>query len=125
MWKRQQRLKLLIAYSTLAQIGYLFLMFALAFDPASARIDRGGALSGGMLQAMSHATAKAAMFMAAGLIYAALGHDRITGLSGIGRASPLTVTTFSLGGVALIGLPPSGAYLAKDLLLRATAETGQ
>jgi formate hydrogenlyase subunit 3/multisubunit Na+/H+ antiporter MnhD subunit len=122
---RQERLKLLIAYSTLAQIGYLFLMFALAFDPASARIESGGALSGGMLQAMSHATAKAAMFLAAGSIYAALGHDRITGLRGIGRAAPLTVAAFALGGVALVGLPPSGAYVAKDLLLRATAETGQ
>ena len=64
---RQQRLKLLIAYSTLAQIGYLFLMFPLAFDAASAQLESGGALTGGMLQAISHATAKAAMFMAAGL----------------------------------------------------------
>ena len=63
---RQQRLKLLIAYSTVAQIGYLFLMFPLAFDLASAQLLGGGALTGGMLQAMSHATAKAAMFMAAG-----------------------------------------------------------
>src|SRR5271168_362481 len=77
---RQQRLKLLIAYSTVAQIGYIFLMFPLAIDPGSARLRIGGALAGGMLQAVSHATAKAAMFMSAGLIYAALGHDRITGL---------------------------------------------
>ena len=76
---RQERLKLLIAYSTLAQIGYLFLMFPLAFDPASARFQSGGALTGGILQAISHATAKAAMFMVAGLIYASLGHDRIWG----------------------------------------------
>ena len=69
---RQERLKLLIAYSTLAQIGYLFLMFPLAFAPASAQLESGGALSGGLLQAISHATAKAAMFMSAGLIYAAL-----------------------------------------------------
>jgi formate hydrogenlyase subunit 3/multisubunit Na+/H+ antiporter MnhD subunit len=122
---RQERLKLLIAYSTLAQIGYLFLMFALAFDPGAARIERGSALSGGILQAMSHATAKAAMFMAAGLIYAALGHDRITGLSGIGRALPMSVLAFALGGIALVGVPPSGAALAKELLLQATAGTGQ
>ncbi len=122
---RQERLKLMIAYSTLAQIGYLFLMFPLAFDPGSARLESGGALAGGMLQAMSHATAKAAMFMSAGLIYAALGHDRITGLGGIGRALPLSMLTFALAGVALIGVPPSGAYLAKDLLLQATVETGQ
>jgi formate hydrogenlyase subunit 3/multisubunit Na+/H+ antiporter MnhD subunit len=122
---RQERLKLLIAYSTLAQIGYLFLMFALAFDSGSARLASGGALAGGMLQAISHATAKAAMFMAAGLIYAAIGHDRITALAGSGRALPISVLAFGVGGAALIGLPPSGAYLAKELLLRAAAETEQ
>ena len=58
------------------------------------------------------------MFMAAGLIYAALGHDRIAGLGGIGRALPMSVLAFALAGVALIGVPPSGAYLAKELLLR-------
>ena len=122
---RQERLKLLIAYSTLAQIGYLFLMFPLAFDAGSAQLQSGGALTGGLLQTISHATAKAAMFMAAGLIYKALGHDRIAELRGIGRALPLSVLAFALGGVALMGLPPSGAYLAKKLLLDAAAETGQ
>jgi multicomponent Na+:H+ antiporter subunit D len=122
---RQERLKLLIAYSTLAQIGYLFLMFPLAFNLGSAEIQRGDALTGGLLQAISHATAKAAMFMAAGLIYAALGHDRIAELRGIARALPMSVLAFALGGVALMGLPPSGAYLAKKLLIDAAAETGQ
>ena len=65
------------------------------------------------------------MFMAAGLIYKALGHDRIVELRGIGRALPMSVLAFALGGVALMGLPPSGAYLAKKLLLDAAAETGQ
>jgi len=122
---RQERLKLLIAYSTLAQIGYLFLMFPLAMSPSSAQLVPGPALAGGILQAMSHATAKAAMFMAAGLMYAALGHDRIAGLGGIGRARPMSVLAFALGGVALIGPPPSGAYLAKELLFGAADHTGQ
>jgi multicomponent Na+:H+ antiporter subunit D len=122
---RQERLKLLIAYSTLAQIGYLFLMFPLGFSAESARFESGGALTGGLLQVISHATAKAAMFMSAGLIYATLGHDRITGLGGIGRALPMSVFAFALGGLALIGLPPSGTYLAKELLLRAATETEQ
>jgi formate hydrogenlyase subunit 3/multisubunit Na+/H+ antiporter MnhD subunit len=121
---RQERLKLLVAYSTVAQIGYLFLMFPLALD-ASGRLVSAGALAGGILQAMSHATAKAGMFMAAGLIYAALGHDRITGLRGIARAQPLSVLTFALGGLALMGVPPSGAYAAKELLLGAASDTGQ
>ena len=122
---RQERLKLLIAYSTLAQIGYLFLMFPLAFSAGSAQLDSGGALAGGLLQTISHATAKAAMFMSAGLIYAALGHDRIAGLAGIARALPMSVLVFALAGLALIGVPPSGAYLAKELLLQAATDTGQ
>jgi NADH:ubiquinone oxidoreductase subunit 5 (subunit L)/multisubunit Na+/H+ antiporter MnhA subunit len=121
---RQERLKLLIAYSTLAQIGYLFLMFPLAFDAAGHMIA-GGALTGGMLQAMSHATAKAAMFMAAGSIYAALGHDRIDGLAGVARALPISALAFAVGGLALMGVLPGGAYLAKKLLLDAAAGSGQ
>jgi NADH:ubiquinone oxidoreductase subunit 5 (subunit L)/multisubunit Na+/H+ antiporter MnhA subunit len=78
-----------------------------------------------MLQAISHATAKAAMFMAAGLIYLALGHDRIAGLAGVARALPVSVLTFAVAGVALMGLPPSGAYVAKKLFLDAAAASGQ
>jgi multicomponent Na+:H+ antiporter subunit D len=122
---RQQRLKLLIAYSTLAQIGYLFIMFPLAFDPAVGAFVRGDALTGGMLQAMSHATAKAAMFMAAGLIYATLGHDRIGDMAGVARVVPVTVLAFAVGGIALMGIVPSGAYLAKKLLLGAADGSGQ
>lgn len=121
---RQERLKLLIAYSTLAQIGYLFLMFPLALDP-SGKLESERALAGGLLQAVSHATAKAAMFMAVGSIYAGLGHDRITGLRGVARALPLSVLAFAIGGIALMGVQPSGASLAKELLLQETARTGQ
>ena len=122
---RQERLKLLVAYSTVAQIGYLFLMFPLAFDIGASGLARGDALTGGMLQAISHATAKAAMFMAAGLVYHALGHDRIAELGGVARALPVTVLTFAIAGLALMGLPPSGAYAAKKLLLGAAAGSGQ
>jgi formate hydrogenlyase subunit 3/multisubunit Na+/H+ antiporter MnhD subunit len=122
---RQERLKLLVAYSTVAQIGYLFLMFPLAFDGAAGVLARGGALTGGMLQAISHATAKAAMFMAAGLIYLSLGHDRIAGLAGAARALPVSVLTFALAGIALMGLPPSGAYVAKKLFFDAAGASGQ
>lgn len=121
---RQERLKLLVAYSTLAQIGYLFLLFPLALD-ASGRLETGQALAGGLIQAISHATAKAAMFMAVGSIYAGLGHDRITGIRGAARALPLSVMTFALAGFALMGIQPGGASLAKELLLQETARTGQ
>ena len=122
---RQVRLKLLVAYSTVAQIGYLFLLFPMAFDAAGDMLLRDAAQAAGLLQAIAHATAKAGMFMAAGLVYAALGHDRIDDLAGAARALPVTVAAFLIGGVALMGVLPSGAYLAKKLLLASAGESGQ
>jgi multicomponent Na+:H+ antiporter subunit D len=127
---RQARLKLLIAYSTIAQIGYLFFLFPLAATPlsaatATAQAWNGVAWTGGVLQLVAHAVAKAAMFMAAGLIGEALGHDRIAGFGGIGRALPMTVFAFGLGGMSLMGLPPSGGFVAKAMLLTAAVGEGQ
>jgi formate hydrogenlyase subunit 3/multisubunit Na+/H+ antiporter MnhD subunit len=117
---RQERLKLLVAYSTVAQIGYLFLMFPLAAGPWSA-----DAFSGGVMQALSHAFAKAAMFLSAGLIAESLGHDKIAGLGGAGRAMPVTFLALGLGGLSLVGLPPSGGFVAKWLLMKASMASGQ
>jgi multicomponent Na+:H+ antiporter subunit D len=122
---RQARLKLLIAYSTVAQIGYLFLIFPLAMQPETGNPWSTTAWTGGILQAVSHAFAKAAMFMAAGLIAEALGHDRIAGLAGIGRALPITILAFALGGLSLMGLPPSGGFVAKAMLLTAAVAEDQ
>jgi multicomponent Na+:H+ antiporter subunit D len=127
---RQARLKLLIAYSTIAQIGYLFFLFplaatALSVASTSAQVWNGIAWTGGVLQLVAHAVAKAAMFMAAGLIGEALGHDRIAGFGGIGRALPMTVFAFGLGGMSLMGLPPSGGFVAKAMLLTAAVAEGQ
>ena len=117
----QQRLKLLVAYSTIAQIGYLFLMFPLGVGLAAP----GDVLTAGFLQAASHATAKAGMFMAAGLLYSGLGHDRIADLGGAARALPVTVLAFAVAGLALMGVLPSGAYVAKKLLLGAADDSNQ
>jgi multicomponent Na+:H+ antiporter subunit D len=119
---RQRRLKLLIAYSTIAQLGYLFLMFPLA---AGTEPWNSQAWNGGIMQALSHAFAKAAMFLGAGLVAESLGHDRIADLRGIGRAMPMTLFAFGLGGLSLMGLPPSGGFTAKWLLLQATVDSGQ
>ena len=119
---RQARLKLLIAYSTVAQIGYLFLIFPLA---VGAHPWAASAWVGGSLQAVSHAFAKAAMFLSAGLIAKALGHDRIAEFRGLGRIAAPAVLAFGLGGMSLMGLPPSGGFTAKWLLLTAAIESGQ
>ncbi len=122
---RQQRLKLLIAYSTIAQIGYLFFIFPLVAGPPVGMDWNAQAWTGGWLQLFSHAFAKAAMFMAAGLITEALGHDRIADLDGIGRRLPIAMLAFALSGLSLVGVPPSGGFVAKAMLLVATVMEGQ
>ncbi len=116
----QVRLKLLVAYSTVAQIGYLFLIFPLA----ATGLGPTWALSGGILQVVAHALAKGALFMAAGLIYGALGHDRIRDLAGVGRALPITVLAVALAGLSLVGLQPSGGYLVKAVLKGSVEASG-
>jgi formate hydrogenlyase subunit 3/multisubunit Na+/H+ antiporter MnhD subunit len=115
---RQARLKLVIAYSTVAQVGYLFLVFPLA-GAGEGQPWAAGAFTGGVFHALSHAAAKAAMFLSAGLVIGQLGHDRVGELSGLARLMPATVLAFALSAVTLMGLPPSGGFIAKYMMLTA------
>jgi len=121
---RAERLKLLAAYSTVAQLGYLFLFFPLlaALPPGAARETALGAL---VLLALTHGFAKSALFLAAGVIQQRAGHDRIPDLGGTAQALPVTTFTLALAGVALVGLPPSGTFLAKWQLISSAFTTGQ
>lgn len=125
MAMRQVRLKLLVAYSTVAQLGYLFLMFPLAGLGTQAQPWAAGAFSGGVFHALSHALAKAAMFLAVGAMAAGAGHDRMAGLAGMARHLPMAVFAFGLAGLTLMGLPPSGGFIAKWLLLTSALASGQ
>lgn len=115
---RQSRLKLLVAYSTVAQLGYLFIAFPLAgMSPALA-------WGGSIYLALSHAFAKGAMFLAAGSIMTEGGHDEIDELDRIVERMPLTLAAFALAGISLAGLPPSGGFVGKWMLLQAAMEQG-
>lgn len=114
---RAERLKVLVAYSTVAQLGYLFLIFPLlAAD--------GLAFQAGALQMVSHGLAKAAMFAAAGVLIAATGEDSVAAVAGAAERLPVTLFAFGLAGVTLMGLPPSGGFLAKWLLIDAALTQG-
>jgi formate hydrogenlyase subunit 3/multisubunit Na+/H+ antiporter MnhD subunit len=119
-----QRLKLLAAYSTVAQLGYLFLFLPLllALPAGDQRELLFGAL---ILYALTHGFAKGALFLGVGVIQQHAGHDRIEQLGGTARALPLTTFALALSGIALIGLPPSGTFLAKWQLIAAAIQTGQ
>jgi formate hydrogenlyase subunit 3/multisubunit Na+/H+ antiporter MnhD subunit len=69
--------------------------------------------------------AKTAAFLAAGNIMHAAGHDRLRDFGGLAGTLPLSITAFSLAGVSLIGLPPTGGFAGKWLLLQASLVQGQ
>ena len=119
-----KRLKLLAAYSTVAQLGYLFLFFPLlqALPPGAARDLAAGGL---VMLALTHGFAKAGLFLAIGIIQQRSGHDTIQELGGTAQRLPATTFAIALAGVALIGLPPSGAFLGKWQLLAGAVATGQ
>ena len=119
---RQSVLKQLVAYSTVAQIGYLFLFFPLAAAGGeAATLARDGML----LMLVSHALAKAAMFLGAGNLILSSGSERIADLAGINRVRILALVSFGIAGVSIMGLPPSGGFTAKWLLLQSALTGGQ
>jgi multicomponent Na+:H+ antiporter subunit D len=123
---RQARLKLMIAYSTVAQVGYLFVMIPLA--GAFGGADGGwqfNAWSGGLYHALSHGFAKASMFLAAGVVIHAVGHDRVWDLAGTAVRLPVIYLSFGIAGLSLMGLPPSAGFIGKYLMLTAALDSGQ
>jgi formate hydrogenlyase subunit 3/multisubunit Na+/H+ antiporter MnhD subunit len=113
---RAVKLKRLIAYSTVAQLGYLFLIFPLLNDP--------GALQACVMQVFAHGLAKASMFAAAGVMIKATGQDTVAGLAGAVDRLPVTLFAFGLAGMTLMGLPPSSGFLAKWQLIEAALARG-
>jgi formate hydrogenlyase subunit 3/multisubunit Na+/H+ antiporter MnhD subunit len=119
---RQDRLKMVVAYSTVSQVGYGFLLFPLAFGGAEAAEL---AWMGAVYFVLSHALAKAAAFLAAGALMAQFGRDGLDALRGAAWHSPLVVMAFGLAAVSLMGLPPSAGFLAKWMLLKSALGSGQ
>lgn len=114
----QERAKMLVAYSTVAQLGYFFLALPLV------AIGGAGAWGGILLMVFAHGLAKAAMFMAAGNLLAFAGHDRIRDLDRVVQRMPLTAAALGLAGVSIMGLPPSGGFSGKWLLLESALQQG-
>ncbi|MFT7387517.1 MAG: multicomponent Na+:H+ antiporter subunit D [Candidatus Endobugula sp.] len=124
---RAKRLKVMVAYSTVAQLGYLFLLFPLFLFSGDIRESglNGPAVSAIAYFIVAHACAKAAMFLAAGNIMRTVGHDEVDRLQGLSKVMPLSLFAFAIAGASLIGLPPSAGFIAKWLLLNVAIDTAQ
>ncbi|MCC6224296.1 MAG: NADH-quinone oxidoreductase subunit L [Thermoleophilia bacterium] len=109
----QTDIKRVIAYSTMSQIGYMFVAAGL------------GAYGAGMFHLMTHAFFKALLFMAAGLVIHALaGEQDIRRMGGLARELPRTARAFLIGTLALAGVPPLAGFFSKDEILANTLDGG-
>jgi NADH-quinone oxidoreductase subunit L len=109
----QTDIKRVIAYSTMSQIGYMFLGVGV------------GAYANGMFLLMTHAFFKALLVLAAGLVIHALaGEQDVRRMGGLRRLMPRTYWCFMAGGLALVGIPPFAGFFAKDSILAASLGRG-
>jgi NADH:ubiquinone oxidoreductase subunit 5 (subunit L)/multisubunit Na+/H+ antiporter MnhA subunit len=108
----QDDLKQLLAASTCAQIGFVVLAAG------------AGGVTGGVLQLVAHAAVKSLLFLGAGAWLTALGTRKLAALRGAARRYPLVGTAFTVGAVALAGLPPASLWVTKDEVLAAALRHG-
>lgn len=112
--------KTLVAYSTVAQLGYVMLALGLLL---SFKLPEFAAAL--WLFVMAHALAKAACFLSIGEMQQTLGGGNVAQLKGASQTMPLAMFAFAVAGGSLIGLPPSGGFLAKWVLLLGLWQTQQ
>jgi NADH-quinone oxidoreductase subunit L len=109
----QTDIKRVIAYSTMSQIGYMFVAVGL------------GAYGSGLFHLMTHAFFKALLFMAAGIVIHALSDEQdIRRMGGLGRMMPFTYRVFVVGALALAAIPPFAGFFSKDSILGSAANAG-
>ena len=102
----QYDIKRVIAYSTMSQLGYMFLAMGI------------GVYSLGMFHLMTHAFFKALLFLAAGsVIHAMDGEQDIRKMGGLRKVMPLTHGTFLIGALALAGFPLTSGYFSKEAII--------
>jgi formate hydrogenlyase subunit 3/multisubunit Na+/H+ antiporter MnhD subunit len=119
---RQDRLKMVIAYSTVSQAGYGFLLFPLVLAGGMAAEY---AWNGAVYFALAHAVAKAAAFLSVGALMHQMGHDRLHEMQGAAWRSPFILMAFALAALSLMGLPPSAGFVAKWMMLKSALLSGQ
>lgn len=111
----EENAKRILAYSSIAQIGYITLGIALA--------NQAG-LTGAIVHLFNHALIKTALFLALGAILFRTGSVQMSHLAGIGRKMPLTLAAFVIAALGLIGVPGTSGFISKWHLALGSIEHG-
>ena len=109
----QRDIKRMLAYSSVAHIGYITLAIALASQAG---------VQAAMLHMFNHGLMKAALFCALGCIFYRIGSTRIEAMAGLGRQMPWTFAAIVAGGLSLLGAPLTAGFISKWFLVQAALE---
>lgn len=109
----QSNIKTLLAYSSVAQIGYMILGISL--------VSVAG-LMAGLIHIFNHALMKGALFMAAGAVFYRVGSVDIQAFAGLGKRMPFTMAAFTIAGLSIIGVPLTVGFVSKWYLVSAALE---
>lgn len=112
----QEDAKRLLAYSSIAQIGYMILGISIA---------NANGLTAGIVHMFNHALIKGGLFLVVGCFVYRLGSSRLADWAGAGRTMPLTALAWSIGGLGLIGVPLTAGFISKWMLLTAALGIGR
>jgi NADH-quinone oxidoreductase subunit L len=107
---KQNDIKKVLAYSTISQLGYMFLGLGV------------GAYTGAVFHVMTHAFFKALLFLGAGSVIHAMHEQDIRKMGGLKKFMPITHITFLLACLAIAGIPPFSGFFSKDEILAAAYE---
>jgi len=111
----QNDIKRLLAYSSVAQLGYMALGISLASVTG---------VTAALVHLFNHALIKTALFLALGCVVYRVGSARIEAMAGLGQRMPLTLAAFVVGGLSLVGVPLTVGFISKWYLILAALEQG-
>ncbi len=112
----QTDIKRMLAYSSVAQIGYMLLGLSMATVPG---------LTGGIVHLFNHALMKSGLFLVMACVLFRVGSTHIDAMRGLGKRMPLTMAAFVIAGLSMIGVPLTVGFVSKWYLVSAAMEAGQ
>ncbi|MEZ6091426.1 MAG: monovalent cation/H+ antiporter subunit D family protein [Pirellulaceae bacterium] len=112
----QQNVKRLLAFSSIAQVGYMLMGISMANEAG---------LSAGLVHMFNHAIIKGGLFMVVGCFALRIGSVEIKDWQGAGRTMPWTSFAWAIGGLGLIGVPMTAGFISKWMLLTSALQTGR
>ncbi|SFR42769.1 multicomponent Na+:H+ antiporter subunit D [Halogeometricum rufum] len=111
----------LLAYSSISQVGFIVLPFAVAATADSTAVRTLG-VTAGLVYAFNHGLAKSLLFLASGTVQEAVGTAQFDQLGGLARRAPVLAAAFFLGALTLIGVPPLSGFFGKLLVFQTAAD---